>query len=200
MTTLGIPPTTYIPFDKNNDAVEYYIHDNGGHPFSVNINHEGAKIYAHYYINDEKTNVSLIYTCHHLLGYWPGVDDEHPQHIGNSVLIDLGDQYYLHVSSAVFIVHFDSPVLEYRSPIGRNDITYPFAFTADRVYSMCFVCSNETNVGDPLEQHVALQGSIVELLQTSPFSVIWWDLFESTLHQPINNTSQIVKIIHYPVI
>lgn len=196
MVKTVIPTSTYIAFDKHHVPVEYHTHDNGYDPFFVKIDQQGVKVYAHQNINDEKTIMTLIYRRHHILGYWPGVDDEHPEYIGNSVLIDLGKQNYLHVAETVCMVHFDSPVLEYRSPVGNNDVPYPLAFTAHRIYHMGTICTKVTKIGDPIREQVTLKGKVSKLLRSAPFATIWWELYQNTWNQPASNTTQIEKIIH----
>lgn len=60
-------------------------------------------------------------------GYGPKFD-------GNSILFDLGQNNYMQVGESVILFSTRSPIVKYVSPVGQNDVPYPWAVDKKGVY------------------------------------------------------------------
>ena len=60
-----------------------------------------------------------------------------PDFDGNSLLLDMGDNEYIYFGSTHFTFKSRSAITEYVSPVGNNDVPYPYAVDEDdNVYLM----------------------------------------------------------------
>ncbi len=59
---------------------------------------------------------------------------------GNSLLIQLAPLKYVYVGSYIYSFETETPVTNYFSPIGNNDVPYPVAYGTNEVYFMCDDC------------------------------------------------------------
>lgn len=121
----------------------YFTHDNGGRPFKVDIN--------------ENTNLVEISSCDYNKRYYElnnrydykKIAEYTPKKIfvgkskhdemtdnggghgnifdGNSILLDMNDNIYIHIGSNVFSFKTLNEINEYYSPVGNNDVPYPYA-------------------------------------------------------------------------
>lgn len=101
-------------------TTHYEVHDNGGRPFTVILSENAFDVQKQ---SDGTSVASGAYEHAHI----GGLD-------GNSVLLHLEDNMYLWIGWKViqFQLHENSGgVLRYESPIGNNDVPYPYAITAD---------------------------------------------------------------------
>lgn len=134
-------PKTFIVKDEINSRTKiYYIHDNGGKPFTVEAVKKEINIYT--YINDEHDeNDTYIYN--HLvkkitkfIGYWSGYDSSvHGVH-GNSILIQISKNSYIFVGSTIYSFKTNDLIENYISYVGNNDVPYPVAYGEKYVYFM----------------------------------------------------------------
>lgn len=46
---------------------------------------------------------------------------------GNSFLLQLSDNYYIYVGASIFIFNTFGKIIKYTSPVGNNDVPYPYA-------------------------------------------------------------------------
>jgi len=53
---------------------------------------------------------------------------------GNSILAKIGNNKYVFIGECVYEFTTTEPILEYYSPIGRNDVPYPVAISKNYVY------------------------------------------------------------------
>jgi hypothetical protein len=112
-------------------TTEVLIHDNGGRPFKVKItptsvdvlvNHQGK--YKHFK------------TWENYLRIWIGEDKNNKKFsYGNSILVQLTKNKYLLIGMEIVTFTLNRKIKEYHSPIGRNDVPYPwFLDEDDNVY------------------------------------------------------------------
>jgi hypothetical protein len=125
----------------------YLIHDNGGTPFEVLVNEDKNHLLVRLYdidqsyesgtIHPSKPILDVIYSRIFLGGK---LSDELLKQYrfewGNSILIQLVDDKYIYVGSQIYEFTSKNPILEYFSPIGNNDVPYPFARSANETYLM----------------------------------------------------------------
>ena len=135
-----------------------YTHDNGGRPFRVTISKGGKQVDIAQCIYPEWRKVPKEYEdaryYEHrvtypvrrvLLGDDPeNIYKERPDWVkgwrGNSVLAELASNRYLYIGESVyeFSTSGKSPITMYRSPVGNNDVPYPFAVDSEYVYLFAY--------------------------------------------------------------
>lgn len=137
----------------------YFIHDNGGFNFRVAINEQRNhatvykynfdQSYENYYSdsneNEEPTKphtdpIILDTPCKRIfLGESlpdPFIADDYELEIGNSILLHITGTRYIFIGMYIYEFISPEPILEYQSPIGNNDVPYPFAKTASETFLM----------------------------------------------------------------
>ena len=72
------------------------------------------------------------------LGYWPGFDYCSDNYIGNSILIQISKQEYIHIGQNMYTYKTDDTIIDYASPIGCNcnNVIHPIAFGTNNIYFM----------------------------------------------------------------
>ena len=109
----------------------YFIHDNGDRPFKVLINDNIVKVYDNtshiltffpnkIFIGESKLNPKTKFSGGH--------GDEF---LGNSILLEIDadeDGYeYEFIGQSIFSFHTIGKIVTYESPVGNNDVPYPYA-------------------------------------------------------------------------
>ena len=122
------------------------IHDNGGRPFIVDDtkSEKNAVVYKTKLVDDEyergakvlTTSYERIFVGDNLL------KDNRSEELGwakgNSLLLQISGKRYVHVGDCVFSfepVEGDA-IVKYYSPVGNNDVPYPYAVGKKNVYFM----------------------------------------------------------------
>ena len=127
---------------------EYLTHDNGGRPFKVSVNNKNVSIYKlpedYNYDNghaNKKDYTILVKTYNNVKQIFIGKsvkgDDANGNNnfgLGNSVLLEIANNKYVFIGEVIFEFSTSSPVIEFFSMIGNNDVPYPLALTKDNVY------------------------------------------------------------------
>lgn len=119
--------------------MRYYTHDNYSRPFAVDIEENRVEIFK--FLPDEHED--FIYTDMPILTYEPqrifigkspecamtrfsgGYGDRFN---GNSILLHIRDDEYVFIGSEVYKFRSDN-IVEFTSPVGNNDVPYPYAKT-----------------------------------------------------------------------
>lgn len=118
---------------------KYQTHDNGGRPFEVEIrNITQDKFIVKVTTNDEEIEESqkysnVFYASQVFVGKSPlnsmtefsGGDGSN--YDGNSMLIKTNLNEYVFIGCNIFSFNTNSPVISYISPVGNNDVPYPYA-------------------------------------------------------------------------
>ena len=128
----------------------YLTHDNGGNPFLVDIKEKNVKIYRinpkvylddvkkHYYdylIKEYLTKKIFIgkspknKMTEFSAGYGKKFD-------GNSILLELPDGKCVFIGESIYQFTPTSRIVSYCSPVGNNDVPYPFALDSENIYFM----------------------------------------------------------------
>ena len=125
----------------------YLIHDNGGRPFKVVIN-DNVSVYNENGYNEQTDEI--IYSKEPIIdlkgisnifigkspenemtkfsgGYGPNFD-------GNSILVHIKDNEYIYIGSEIFRFHSFAEIIDYKSPVGNSDVSYPYAIDKENNY------------------------------------------------------------------
>ncbi len=122
----------------------YEIHDNGGRPFQVFVNKEFVLVYKEIDSGeDENGDWQIIYSKFPSLVFlnpkrvFIGISPRNemtefsggygPEFDGNSILINTDDNNYVYIGSEIYNFTAKSEIVEYVSPVGNNDVPYPYA-------------------------------------------------------------------------
>lgn len=145
----------------------YSTHDNGGRPFSVTLS-EASKRVEVFEVNYEESNSIINFKtmlvprirCQ-VERWWVGRSDESaftrfgggygPEFDGNSILIKSLENEYIFVGECIFRFHTELPIVDFQSPVGNNDVPYPYAIAARgahrRYYLFTFGVALDATVG-----------------------------------------------------
>eukprot|EP01102_Stenamoeba_stenopodia_P018742 TRINITY_DN6934_c0_g1_i1.p1 TRINITY_DN6934_c0_g1~~TRINITY_DN6934_c0_g1_i1.p1 ORF type:complete len:217 (-),score=43.06 TRINITY_DN6934_c0_g1_i1:33-596(-) len=119
------------------DGVQTYdTHDNGGRPFRVKIaKDDTVTVYSilpdsEYYAQQPSVTVR----GKAFVGLSP-LDG--PDFDGNTILVQTGNLEYIYIGGKIFKFKTLAPITKYNSPVGNNDVPYPYAIDSEgRVYLM----------------------------------------------------------------
>lgn len=112
----------------------YYTHDNGGRPFKIEVKNKKAFISMY----DTKLSKTKDF-------YKPKIEISFINIFigskGSSVLLqiksDKKDRYkYLFIGHNIFSFYTMEKIQKYYSPIGNNDVPYPFVLSKTKIYLM----------------------------------------------------------------
>lgn len=118
---------------------KYQTHDNGGRPFDVEIrNITQDKFIVKVTTNDVEIEESqkysnVFYASQVFIGKSPlnemtECSGEYGESFdGNTILIKTNLNEYVFIGNSVFSFDTNSPVISYVSPVGNNDVPYPYA-------------------------------------------------------------------------
>lgn len=113
----------------------YTTHDNGGRPFRVTIDGDTVRVYAseeHDVYFPEPSlivNAKRVFVGRSPLNNMTEYSGGHgPEFDGNTILVQLHlPLTYLFIGNDIFTFHANAEITEYTSPIGNNDVPYPYA-------------------------------------------------------------------------
>jgi hypothetical protein len=124
----------------------YDIHDNGNRPFRVYIDGNKVAIYkdTNTGINPEsgkfytEANYSKLVKELTVKKVYVGKDHRPQEAIfaGNSILLHVSGNKYIHVGSSIYEFQMDDTVDKYFSIVGNSDVPYPVLLGTDNVYFM----------------------------------------------------------------
>jgi hypothetical protein len=156
--------------DNNNNqlAQTYDIHDNYSRPFKVTIIDNGTDytvdIQKEQHGTDQDgtpdynvSNYVPIKSIDKVFKVFVGKSPKHSWSDGNSILLFMGfnDEHqnkyygfpkYIFIGQEIYSFHAHNIINEYYSPIGNNDVPYPYAIDADNKYYLmgeCVIVNNE---------------------------------------------------------
>lgn len=118
----------------------YFIHDNGGRPFKAVVDIEKKNIKVYKFDPDEVDDNSeeheiiydiLVYDSDFTNIFVGSSNDMYEANIdeekGNSILVETGEIQYTYIGESIYSFTSIQPIKEYFSPIGNNDVPYPYA-------------------------------------------------------------------------
>lgn len=103
----------------------YYTHNNGGRPYKVDIRDEEVKIYNNYEIKNPDKPIVAFKPSKVFIGESPECYAE--KYDGNTILLEIGENEYIYIGECITKFKTLSKVIYYLSPVGNNDVPYPFA-------------------------------------------------------------------------
>lgn len=130
---------------------KYMIHDNGGRPFIVdNIKSEKNVMVYKTKVVDKDADIweyeraaKILTTPYQRIFVGDNLlKDPHYEEMGwakgNSLLLEISDKRYIHIGDCVFSFEpvDEDPIVKYYSPVGNNDVPYPYAVGKKYVYFM----------------------------------------------------------------
>jgi hypothetical protein len=121
----------------------YYIHNNGGRPYKVEIDKTNVKIYKRQ-INNEEDYENKEYKTYKPEKIFIGKSPKNKMTTysgghgkkfdGNSILLQLTKYSYTYIGSEIYTFRTDSEIIDYVSPIGNSDVPYPYAIDSNGYY------------------------------------------------------------------
>ena len=154
----------------------YDIHDNGGRPFHVKVHPTSVEIFRQDY--DENTNQFVVGKSIMDVPYkklFIGDNDKNfPLYEkkgvdkGNSILLLRADSTYQFIGESIktFKTIDGDKILNYYSPVGNNDVPYPYAVGEKYTYLMIERVYLPNDVLDlkegPYEQYYGFVGSLAK--------------------------------------
>jgi len=115
----------------------YYIHDNGDRPFKVVVKKE--ELHAYVYKGEEDYKELILETKYKKIFIGESYEDEEDEE-GNTILIYVGKCKYIYIGMEIYSFTVDkgkdNVITEYYSPIGNNDVPYPYAVSKNNTYLM----------------------------------------------------------------
>ena len=126
----------------------YYIHDNRRRPYKIIIDKKQVKIYKKkenkkediYEDKYEDKEFKIYKPIKIFIGKSPknrmtifsgGIGKSFD---GNSILLQLTKYSYLYIGSEFYTFRTDSEIIDYVSPVGNNDVPYPYAIDSNNYY------------------------------------------------------------------
>lgn len=130
--------------------LKYNVHFNGARPFIVSIDR------GHIYIHD-KHNV-LLFTIKKFQHVFIGdnIKNKSLESIGNSILINMEKNVYIYIGQQIYKFDTKDIILDYKSPIGNNDVPYPYAIGGTYTYLLSekvYIKNSNLTNKDPYRQY-----------------------------------------------
>ncbi len=126
-----------------NQEVEYLTHCNGGRPYKVIIqNNSNVSVYKSMDYDDENYNCLVLnvnpqkifigqsHFCN-MTEFSGGYGDSFN---GNSILLQITETSYTYIGEKIKLFHTKYPIVSYHSPVGNNDVPYPYAVDSEFNY------------------------------------------------------------------
>jgi hypothetical protein len=111
----------------------FNIHYNGDTPFKVQINENLVDIYSNHGSTPLlKRNAKTIFIGESPVNKMTTFSGGHgSDFLGNSILLELDDNQYEFIGKNIFSFTSLAPVILFVSPVGNNDVPYPYAIDVD---------------------------------------------------------------------
>lgn len=132
-------------------GTSYLIHDNGSHPYKVQVSGKSVEIYKGEYrkLADGKT-IDYDTMDYEKLVKTLTVEDVHvgkspcieaadgcgAAFVGNTLLLHVSGKKYMHIGRDIFEFTMDDDFDAYYSVVGNNDVPYPVVLGSKKVYFM----------------------------------------------------------------
>lgn len=140
----------WIPYMNKNQKDEIYeTMDNGATPFKVMITPD--KIFVFYCDVDDNMKCQfdeLVLTIKNYRDVFIGYSPKNkmtifsggygPKFNGNSILVETKKLTYTYIGESIFEFKTHDPIIDYISPVGNNDVPYPYAIGEDNIYLMLY--------------------------------------------------------------
>ena len=109
------------------------IHNNGEISFKVEINDNAVEVFSNHGNTPlMKWNAKRIFIGESPMNKMTACSGAYgPNFLGNSILLELGDNQYEFIGKTIFSFSSFAPIVDFVSPIGNNDVPYPYATDSD---------------------------------------------------------------------
>ncbi len=163
---------------KHTGYKRYYTHDNGGRPFLIYLGKNDAYVYKkseNIYIDnaDIKSKdddnkwmyiklVKKFKFIKSFIGKSPLNEmtkfkrGHGKEFNGNSILLNTGSNQYVYIGESIFSFKSFNNITKYVSPVGNNDVPYPYAIDSEQNYYLLIgdvVVKNVPKKEDPYEYY-----------------------------------------------
>jgi hypothetical protein len=154
--TIDATNDEYIKIKKLTHGYKpYFIHDNGGRPFLVYVKSSSGNNVVYIYKKDpkyhfdttdniaefqytklvKKYNPSKIFIGNSPRNKMTEFSGGHGKKFdGNTILLHLSDNKYVYIGDGIWSFKSLYPIVKYVSPVGNNDVPYPYAVDNKRNY------------------------------------------------------------------
>lgn len=127
----------------------YQTHDNGGRPFRVFVDKKNKVGVITLMVNSEWPEDCYPYVVNKRFSFKRVFIGKSPRNEmtetafnggygrkfdGNTILFDMGDNTYMFVGDRVSLFKSNSPIVRFVSPVGQNDVPYPYALDESGTY------------------------------------------------------------------
>jgi hypothetical protein len=118
-----------------NNYQEYFTHSNGSRPYKIIIyNNNLVRVFKsdncilnvfpqQIFVGKSEKNKMTEYSG----GYGASFD-------GNTILLKMNDTTYFYIGGKMFSFTVNNPIISYYSPVGNNDVPYPYAIDSKNNY------------------------------------------------------------------
>jgi hypothetical protein len=161
-----------LDLKRFHDQGTYFLHDNGERPFLVHVEEDPARVLVYRNIDCEPLAGELWFVFDALRVFVPeGFDwsssDTGPLGCpwyggkGNTILALLDDDVeglfkYVYIGGThTYIFYTEEEIWDFQSPIGNNDVPYPWASTPSHAYLLCEGVRIEGVPDDPYTHYYA---------------------------------------------
>jgi hypothetical protein len=132
-----------MEINQVNNQTEYFTHNNYFRPYKVVIiNNIQVNVYKSSNEDDEDYNKLVLDICpqqifvgksqlNKMTEFSGGHGD---QFDGNSILLKVNDTSCIYIGKKIMLFHTINPVVSYHSPVGNNDVPYPYAVDSGNNY------------------------------------------------------------------
>jgi hypothetical protein len=110
----------------------YQTHNNGGRKYRIQVQGNKVQVDDMRGIFLQKYSVISVFIGKSPLNKMTEFSGGHgPDFDGNSIILNMGDNEYIYFGSTYFIFKTKAPIVEFISPVGNNDVPYPYAIDED---------------------------------------------------------------------
>lgn len=135
---------SYIARENISEKETYRIHNNGWRPFQVVITARNIIILAcDAALDEDDINDDGVYSYSFFIsaideyeGYWNGYDSSENKMHQNTLLIKLSAHEYMHIGPVIYTFKTNNKIVDYISPLGNSDVSYPVAYGTSNIYFM----------------------------------------------------------------
>jgi hypothetical protein len=190
------------------------IHDNGNKPFLVEIHPNEILVYKYKFILTEleKTTfkgeyiiIDYPYSFKNYVKCFVGKDNgiEPKKHHGNSILIQMNKTDYIYIGERIIMFKLDEQIVSFYSPIGNNDVPYPYAVGEKNTYLMIEYYYDKKDNAPALENNniVYLPNTYIEQHKSdkniNPYYVLWRTMSKPQLKKfKKDHYLEVIELVH----
>jgi hypothetical protein len=119
--------------------MQYHTHDNGGRPYNVIIDSNTNKVIIYKHVEPfgegKYIKKKILFANKIFIGKSPDLGDYFD---GNSILLHIKDNEYVFIGREIFSFTSLKEITKFYSPVGNNDVPYPYAYDGDNCYLFCY--------------------------------------------------------------